>query len=203
MLILIAGLVIFLGVHSLDLFATQKRHELIEQKGEGTYKGLYTLLSLIGFALIIWGYGVSRSQGTFLWLPSAGMRHITVVLSLVAFVLLAATYFKGSWIKIRLGHPMALAVKVWAFGHLISNGRLGDVLLFGFFPDMGHRLLCHQTAPRPACGHRPDNYCIDTADGHRYPRWLYSLAGVRYLVTPLADWCESIWRLNAKCSEDG
>lgn len=132
-MLLIAGLVIFLGVHSLDLFATQKRHELIEQKGEGTYKGLYTLLSLIGFALIIWGYGVSRSQGIFLWLPSAGMRHITVVLSLVAFVLLAATYFKGSWIKIRLGHPMALAVKVWAFGHLLSNGRLGDVLLFGSF----------------------------------------------------------------------
>jgi uncharacterized membrane protein len=130
---LILGLVLFLGVHSTRIVADGWRTTMLARLGEGPWKGLYALLSLIGFALLVWGYGLARQQPVALWQPPAGMRHVAALLMLIAFVLLAATYVPRNAVKARLHHPMVLAVKVWALAHLLSNGNLADVLLFGGF----------------------------------------------------------------------
>ncbi len=133
MSLLILGLVVFLGVHSVRIVADGWRTQFIAQRGEGAWKGLYSVLSLAGFALLVWGYGLARQQPVVLWVPLLGMRHAASLLTLVAFVLLAATYVPRNGIKAKLHHPMVLAVKVWALGHLLANGNLADVLLFGGF----------------------------------------------------------------------
>ena len=130
---LIAGLLLFLGVHSTRVFADGWRNQTRARIGEMPFKGMYSLLSLAGFMLLIWGYGVARQQPVVLWSPPVAMRHIAALLTLVAFVLLAATYVPGNQIKARLHHPMVLGVKVWAFAHLLSNGTLAAVVLFGSF----------------------------------------------------------------------
>jgi uncharacterized membrane protein len=130
---LILGLLLFLGVHSTRIVADGWRTTMLARLGEGPWKGLYALLSLVGFALLVWGYGLARQQPVALWQPPAGMRHVAALLVLIAFVLLAATYVPRNAVKARLHHPMVLAVKVWALAHLLSNGNLADVLLFGSF----------------------------------------------------------------------
>ena len=129
---LILGLVIFLGAHSVRIFADPWRTGVRARIGENAYKGLYTLAALVGFALIIWGYGQARQQMP-LWDPPAFMRHATALLMLPVFVLFVATYVPRNGIKAKVHHPMVLSVKLWAFAHLLSNGNLADVLLFGGF----------------------------------------------------------------------
>jgi uncharacterized membrane protein len=133
MTFLILGLVLFLGIHSTRVFANGTRSAFIAQRGAGAWKGLYTVVSLIGFALLVWGYGVARQQPVVLWGTPTWLRHVAALLTLVSFVLLAAAYVPGNGIKARLHHPMTLGVKLWAFAHLIANNTLADVLLFGGF----------------------------------------------------------------------
>jgi len=130
---LILGLLVFLGVHSVRIVADGWRTRMRAQLGEGTWKGLYSLLSLAGLALVVWGFGVAREQPVVLWTPPAGMRHLAGLLTLLAFVLFAAAYVPGNGIKARLHHPMAAGVKVWALAHLLSNGMLVHQILFGAF----------------------------------------------------------------------
>jgi uncharacterized membrane protein len=130
---LILGLVLFLGVHSVRIVAEGWRTNFIAQRGHAAYKGLYTVVSLLGFGLIVWGYGQARAQPVALWAPMPAMRHVAALLTLLAFVLLAAAYVPGNGIKARLHHPMVLSVKCWALGHLLANHTLADVLLFGGF----------------------------------------------------------------------
>lgn len=130
---LILGLVIFLGVHSVRIVADGWRTDMRERLGEGTWKGVYSLLSLAGLALLVWGFGVAREQPVVLWTPPNGMRHLAGLLTLLAFVLFAAAYVPGNGIKARLHHPMAAGVKVWALAHLLSNGMLVHQILFGAF----------------------------------------------------------------------
>ena len=133
MVILILGLVLFLGVHSTRVVADGWRTAMMGRIGELPWKGVYALLSIVGFVLIVWGFGLARQQPVQLWMPPRGMRHLASLLTLIAFVLLAATYVPRNAIKARLHHPMVLAVKVWALAHLLSNGNLAHVLLFGAF----------------------------------------------------------------------
>lgn len=130
---LVAGLIVFLGVHSLRIFAEPWRVRTIARIGGNAWKGAYSLVSIAGFVLLVWGYGQARQQGVLLFDPPVFMRHITSLLMLLSFVLLAAAYVPGNHIKARLGHPMIIGVKVWAFAHLLANGRLSDVVLFGAF----------------------------------------------------------------------
>ena len=130
---LILGLVLFLGVHSTRIVADGWRSAMMARLGDNAWKGLYALLSLLGFALLVWGFGVARQQPVLLWSPPVAMRHVASLLTLIAFVLLAAAYVPRNAIKARLHHPMVLGVQVWAFAHLLANGRLADVLLFGSF----------------------------------------------------------------------
>ena len=133
MKMLIAGLVIFLGVHSLRMFAEDWRHRMRTRLGKGSWKGVYSLLSLLGLALIAWGFDLAREQPVLLWTPPTAMRHGASLLTLLAFVLLAAAYVPGNVIKARLHHPMVLGVKAWALGHLLATGMLAHLLLFGAF----------------------------------------------------------------------
>ena len=133
MTILILGLVLFLGVHSTRIVADDWRAATIARIGENAWKGLFALASLAGLVLIVWGFGVVRRTPVLLWEAPMPMRHIAGLLMLVAFILLAATYVPRNGIKARLHHPMVLAVKVWALAHLLANGNLGDVVLFGSF----------------------------------------------------------------------
>lgn len=133
MLFLITGLVLFLGVHSARTLCGPLRKNFISQRGDGTYKALYSVLSLAGFTLLIIGYGQTRSAPQHIWFPPSAMSHIASLIVLVAFVFLAAAYVPGNRIKVTVGHPMVLGVKLWAFAHLLANGRLGDMILFGAF----------------------------------------------------------------------
>ncbi|AVO41138.1 NnrU family protein [Simplicispira suum] len=133
MSLLILGLVLFLGVHSVRIVADGWRTRMRGRLGEGGWKGLYSLASLVGLGLVIWGYGLARQDPMVLWVPPIAMRHAASLLTLVSFILLVAAYVPRNAFKARLHHPMVLAVKVWALAHLLSNGNLADVLLFGGF----------------------------------------------------------------------
>ena len=130
---LVLGLLLFLGVHSLRIVADGWRTQAVARVGEKAFKGIYSLLSVLGLGLIVWGFGLAREAPVQLWLPPAGMRHAAALLNVLAFVMLVVAYVPGNAIKARLHHPMVLGVKTWAFAHLISNGNLAHVVLFGAF----------------------------------------------------------------------
>lgn len=133
MFALVLGLVLFLGVHSVRLFAADWRMAQIDRRGLLTWKAVYALVSLVGLVLIVWGYGQARLTPDWLWVTPVWTRHLAALLTVPAFILLAATYVPGTHIKARVGHPMLLGVKFWALAHLIANGALADLLLFGSF----------------------------------------------------------------------
>lgn len=133
MTLLIVGLVLFLGVHSVRIVAEGWRQRTIARLGEGAWKGLYSVVSLLGLVVLIWGYGQARLDPTVLWAAPLWTRHLASLLVLLAFVLLVAAYVPGNHLKARLHHPMVLAVKVWALAHLLANNTLADLLLFGGF----------------------------------------------------------------------
>jgi len=129
---MIAGLVVFLGAHTLT---TQRelRARVIGSTGEGTYKILYSLVSAVGLALIVWGFARYRATGWIdVWQPPVAFRHITVALMLPAVILVVASYIRGR-IYATLKHPMLAGVKLWAAAHLLANGDLGSIILFGSF----------------------------------------------------------------------
>ena len=130
---LILGLVIFLGVHSVRIYADAWRTGMRTQIGENSWKSAYSLASIAGFVLIVWGYGQARLSPVPLWTPIPGMRHLAALLMLVSFVLLAAAYTPKNGLKARLHHPMVLSVKVWSLAHLLANHTLADLVLFGSF----------------------------------------------------------------------
>lgn len=128
---LIAGLVLFLGTHSVRIFADDWRSARIASMGEGAWKGLYSALSAAGLVLVVWGYGATRAAPVDLWHPPVWLAHVAALLTLPAFILVAAAYVPGNHIRNAVGHPMVAGVKLWATAHLLCNGRLGDVILFG------------------------------------------------------------------------
>lgn len=133
MLVLILGLVLFLGSHIFTTFR-RERTDAIARLSEGGYKGLYSVVSLIGFALICWGFSRYRAgDWVQLWVPPRWTRHITMTLMWFAFVALAASGKQPGRIRGWLRHPMLVAVKIWALAHLIANGDLGGLLVFGSF----------------------------------------------------------------------
>jgi len=130
---LIAGLLIFIGTHSIRVLDDSLRTRLIAQWGEKPWKGVYSILSIGGLALLIYGYGLARQTPVPLYELPLGVRHASTLLSWFAMVLLLAAYIPGNWFKVKWRHPMVLGVKLWAFAHLLANGNLADVILFGSF----------------------------------------------------------------------
>lgn len=130
---LILGLLIFLGAHSIRVLAPGWRDAQLARMGENGWKAAYSLVSVLGLGLIIWGFGLARVDSPALWLPPIWTRHLAASLTLPAFILLVAAYLPGSRIKAAVGHPMVAGVKLWALSHLLANGKLVDVVLFGAF----------------------------------------------------------------------
>lgn len=131
--LLILGLILFLGVHSLRMLAPGFRERAVARIGLLPWKGLYALASIAGFVLIVVGFGMARAQPQLLYAPPEWLRHLNALFTLVAFVLIAAAYVPRNHMKAKLGHPMLAGVKLWALGHLLAIGYLHDVVLFGAF----------------------------------------------------------------------
>ena len=132
MSMLILGLIVFFGVHSASIVNVHWRDAMVARVGAVPWKAAYGLLSLVGLVLIVWGYAATREAPIVLYAPPAGLRHVGLLLLLFVFPLLLAAYFPGR-IRSTLKHPFLVAIKVWALAHLLMNGMLGDVLLFGAF----------------------------------------------------------------------
>ena len=132
MLLLIAGLVIFLGIHSLSIVNEPLRDRLAARLGTVGWPAVYALIAIVGFVLIVQGYAAARLEPVLLYAPPVWLRHVALLLLVFVFPLLLATYLPGR-IKDVTKHPMLLATKIWALTHLLSNGMLHDVVLFGAF----------------------------------------------------------------------
>lgn len=155
MTLLILGLVLFLGMHSVSIVAPAWR-DAQAARNEKAWKGFYTLVSVAGLVLIIYGYGLARQQPVLLYAPPTWLRHLAMLLLVPVFPLLLAPYFPGR-IKTALKHPMLVATKLWALAHLLTNGTLADVLLFGGFLvwAVAERISFKRRAQRPIPGAPP------------------------------------------------
>ncbi len=130
MTLLLVGMLLFVGAHSVSIVAPRWREGMAARLGEPSWKGLYAVVSLVGFVLLILGYSAARQAPVVLWVPPAWTRHVALVLMLPVFPLLIATYLPGR-ISRAAKHPMLLALKLWATAHLLANGMLADAVLFG------------------------------------------------------------------------
>jgi len=131
--ILILGLVLFLGAHSVRIFADGWRTRMVARIGLRPWKAVFALVSLIGFVLLVIGFGQARHMPVLLYVPPLALKHLNALLTLVAFVLFFAAHGPPSHFRAWLHHPMAAGAAVWAFGHLLATGFLHDVVLFGAF----------------------------------------------------------------------
>ena len=156
---LVIGLVLFLGIHTVSIVAPQWRDGQVARLGEGPWKGIYSVVSAIGFALLIYGYGAARQNPVVLYTPPTALRHLALLLMLPVFPLLVAAYVPGR-IKAMTKHPMLLATKFWALAHLLANGTLADVLLFGGFLAwaVADRISVKRRPARPIPGAPPRPY---------------------------------------------
>jgi uncharacterized membrane protein len=147
MITLLLGLVVFLGVHSVSIVSRRWRDSMVAKVGPGTWRIIYSLISIVGFYLIVRGYSIARQDPLVLYQTPHWLRYLSALLMLPVFPLLIAAYTSGR-IKAAVKHPMLVAVKSWALAHLLVNGTLADVLLFGGF-------LVWAVADRIAVGRRP------------------------------------------------
>jgi uncharacterized membrane protein len=131
MALMILGLVIFLGVHSTRIVADPWRTSMVQRLGAWPWKGLYALVSILGFVLIVMGFHAAKQESTVLYVTPNWMKHVTALLMMFAMTLFFAAYIPRNWFKARFHHPQVLSVKVWAIAHLLSVGVVADVVLFG------------------------------------------------------------------------
>jgi uncharacterized membrane protein len=150
MIRLVIGLVHFLGNHSVSILAADWRAAQVARRGIGPWKGLYSIVAAIGLGLLIYGYGVARQEPIPVYLPPRALRHLAMLLMLPVFPLLLAAYLPGR-LRAMVQHPMLVAVMLWAAAHLLANGTLADVLLFGGFLvwAVADRISAGRRAPAP------------------------------------------------------
>lgn len=188
--IFIVGLVLFLGIHTVSIVAPRWRAGQVARLGEGPWKGLYAGLAAIGLGLLIYGYGVARQAPVVLYTPPTALRHLALLLMLPVFPLLIAAYLPGR-IKAATKHPLLLATKLWATAHLLANGSLPDVLLFGGFLvwAVADRISVKRrpAGNTPGAPARPSNDAIASIAGLalyalfvlRAHQWLFGVAPLR------------------------
>jgi uncharacterized membrane protein len=170
---LLAGMAIFFGVHSTAILAPAWRDRMAARLGETAWKGLYGVASIVGFVLMVKGFGLVRQMPTPLYAPPTWLRHIAALVMLPVFPLLLATYLPGR-IKASVQHPMLTATKLWATAHLLANGMLHDVLLFGAF-------LAWAVADRISVKNRPARP-LRTAPERRFNDLIAVVAGFALYV---------------------
>lgn len=156
MIVLIAGLALFLGAHSVSIVAAGWRNRTAARIGEKTWQGIYGLVAIAGFSLIVWGYGLARQGPVVLYVPPVWVQHLVLLLMVPVFPLLFAAYLPGR-IQTATKHPMLAAVTIWAFAHLLANGMLADLVLFGSFLlwSVADRLSMRWREPLPVQGAPP------------------------------------------------
>jgi uncharacterized membrane protein len=132
MSVLVLGMALFFATHSISIVSPAWRDGIAHKLGEQRWRGIYVAAALAGFALMVWGYGLARQEPVVLYVAPMWLRHVAVLLLIFVFPLLFATYLPGR-IQTLTRHPMLAAVKIWAFAHLLANGTLADVALFGSF----------------------------------------------------------------------
>ena len=172
MTILIIGLAIFLGIHSISIVAPAWRDRMAEKLGNG-WRAIYAILSIIGFVLIIKGYVIARANPVVVYTPPLWLHHVTAALMIFVFPLLLATYLPGR-IKTLFKHPMLNAVKFWATAHLLANGTLNDIVLFGCF-------LLWAIADRISVKRRPVRP-LKTFPASPYNDWIALIGGLLLYV---------------------
>lgn len=161
---LIAGIAVFAGAHLFSMLLPGQRGRLLQRVGEGPFKGLYSLVSLAGAGLMIWGFWTLRSgpaASDVIYMPAESMRHVTMLLVLLGFICLGAFHGKG-YLKLWLRNPFSVGIGLWSFGHLLSNGKIYDVLLFGTFLFLAVLDIVLSTARGKRPSHEP-NYRSDGA----------------------------------------
>ncbi len=183
------GLIIFFATHSISIVNVEWRNNMVVKVGEGAWRGLYSIAAILGFGLMIWGYGQIRYDSSVLYTSPIWLQHISIFLLVPVFPLLIATYFPGR-IKAAVKHPMLLAVKIWAFAHLLANGELISVVLFGSF-------LCWAVVDRISLKNRPqrpipeappagyNDIIAIAAGGGLYVAFLYWLHEFLFGVAPM------------------
>lgn len=149
MLIYVLGLILFFGTHLVRTVAPGAREAAIERFGDMRWRGLYAMASLLGFVLIVWGWMSFRADAAQIFVAPDWGRHVTYLLVLFAFVLVAAAYLPAGYIKTRLQHPFVTGVGLWGLGHIFANGDLAGLLLFGAF-------LAYSIIVRVSLAGRPD-----------------------------------------------
>jgi uncharacterized membrane protein len=156
---LVAGLTLFLGIHSVSIFTPRTRDLWVQKLGPNLWRVVYSVVALAGFVLLVRGYAAARVDPVVLYVPPGWTRHLVMLLMLPVFVLLFAAYLPGR-IRSATKHPMLLAVKLWATAHLLVNGMLADVLLFGSFLAWAviDRISLKRRTPRPVAGAPPSRY---------------------------------------------
>jgi uncharacterized membrane protein len=184
MTLFIIGLVLFLGIHLLRAFAPGLRTSLIASMGDGPFKGVYALVSLLGLGLLIYGFGIARQQTGILYDPPVFLRHITLLLMLIALIVLAAGFLPSGYIATYAKHPQVLAIKIWAFAHLLANGETVQVILFAAF-------LVWGVIMRIAYTRRARNGEITE---RRYKSWTYDVIAV---VAGVVIYGLFVWKLHA------
>lgn len=134
MTLLLIGLIAFLGLHSVRMLAPAWRQSCIDRWGAGAWKGVYSVLAIASFVLLVWGYGEARAgDPQLIWQPPVWARHLAATLTLPAFVLVVAAYVPGNHFRAWIGHPMLAGVKLWALAHLLASGWLHGMLVFAAF----------------------------------------------------------------------
>ena len=153
MSILILGLVLFLGIHSVSIINPSWRDTMAARMGEIRWQGLFSLVAIAGFVLIVWGYGLARQTPVVVYVPPTWLRHLSMLLLVFVFPLFLAAYLPGR-IQRLTKHPMLVATKLWAVAHLLANGMLADVVLFGAFLAwaVGDRISLKRREPVPVPG---------------------------------------------------
>ena len=186
MFILVAGIILFFGTHSISIVNSAWRDRVVARIGVGPWRGIYALLALAGLLLMVWGYGLARQDPIVLYLPPSWLRQIAMILMVFVFPLLFAAYLPGR-IQAVTKHPMLVATKLWAFAHLLANGTLADVALFGSFLAWAalDRISMNHREQRPVPGAPPSkwNDAIAVLAGLAlhvaFVRWLHAwLVGV-------------------------
>jgi uncharacterized membrane protein len=156
---LVAGLVIFLGIHSLSIVNEPLRDRLAARLGPVGWQGLYSVIAVVGVLMIIRGYSAARLEPVLLYVPPVWLQHLSLLLMVLVFPLLLAAYLPGR-IRDTTRHPMLLATKIWATAHLLANGMLHDVVLFGAFLAwaVADRISMKRREPRPLPGPARSKY---------------------------------------------
>jgi uncharacterized membrane protein len=190
MTLLLLGMLLFIGAHSVSIFAPAWRDGMAARLGEKTWKGLYAAVSLVGFVLLVLGYSAARQAPVSLYVPPVWTRHLALLLMLPVFPLLVATYLPGR-ISRAARHPMLLAVKIWATAHLLANGMLADVVLFGVLLAwaVADRISLKRrpARPIPAAPPRPINDLVATGLGLLvYVAFVAALHRALFGVSPLS-----------------